>query len=102
MSTAAIGIRIRVERRRLRLSQAAFGALGGVGVGAEKHYEMGHRAPRADYLARLAAHGVDVLFLVTGARLPAHWRDQVADLMRASAPANPDGGQPIELTLQDL
>ena len=63
-----IGRRLRQERKRLGLSQKAMGELGGVAANAQGKYESGERAPRADYLAALAAAGVDVLFVLTSRR----------------------------------
>lgn len=65
-----IGDRLREERDRLGLSQAAFGELGGVKANAQGNYEKGDRSPDAAYLAAVAAHGVDVLYVVTGERTP--------------------------------
>jgi transcriptional regulator with XRE-family HTH domain len=74
---------------RLEINQTQFGALAGVGLKAEQHYEMGRRAPSAAYLARLAAAGVDVLYVLTGVRLPDIWRDQIA-----AAQGEPVGDRP--------
>ncbi|EPJ88100.1 Cro/CI family transcriptional regulator [Pseudomonas sp. CFII64] len=65
-----IGQRLKKERLRLKLSQSALGAIGGVETNAQGNYENGIRSPRADYLARIAAAGVDVGFVVTGFVLP--------------------------------
>ncbi|WP_220816081.1 helix-turn-helix domain-containing protein [Pseudomonas paralcaligenes] len=65
-----IGDRLREERDRLGLSQAAFGEIGGVKANAQGNYEKGDRSPDAAYLAAVAAHGVDVLYVVTGERTP--------------------------------
>lgn len=66
-----IGDRLREERERLRLSQGAFGAIGGVKGNAQGNYEKGDRFPDAAYLALVAAKGVDVLYVITGRRTPA-------------------------------
>lgn len=66
MST--IGERLRDERERLGLSQTALGAIGGVLKQAQLKYEQGSRMPDAAYLAAVAAHGVDVGFVLTGNR----------------------------------
>jgi len=60
------GERLRTERERLGLSQAAFGELGGVQKVAQINYEKGKRHPDAEYLAAIAAAGVDVLYVLTG------------------------------------
>ena len=65
-----IGSRLREERERLKLTQRAFGDIGGVEPNAQGKYESGERAPKADYLAAVAAHGVDVLYVLTGRREP--------------------------------
>lgn len=67
---SGIGARLREERERIDLSQAAFGAIGGVKANAQGKYESGERSPGADYLAAVAEHGVDVLYVVTGERKP--------------------------------
>lgn len=64
------GERLREERERLRLSQAAFGEIGGVKANAQGKYESGERFPGADYLEAVAAYGVDALYVVTGERKP--------------------------------
>jgi transcriptional regulator with XRE-family HTH domain len=64
-----IGSRIREERERLRLTQRAFGEIGGVEPNAQGKYESGERWPKADYLAAVAREGVDVLYVLTGQRL---------------------------------
>ena len=61
-----IGKRLRQERKRLNLTQSALGAIGGVEANAQGHYESGQRLPRADYLFRIAAAGVDISRVVTG------------------------------------
>lgn len=65
-----IGQRLKEERLRLKLSQSALGSIGGVETNAQGNYESGSRYPRADYLSRIAAGGVDVAYVVTGLRLP--------------------------------
>ncbi len=59
------------ERKRVALSQSAFGEAGGVQKRAQINYEKGERQPDAAYLERLAAIGVDVLYVLTGRRAPA-------------------------------
>jgi transcriptional regulator with XRE-family HTH domain len=64
----AIGSRIREERERLKLTQRAFGEIGGVEPNAQGKYESGERWPKADYLVAVAQKGVDVLYVLTGER----------------------------------
>lgn len=61
-----IGPRLKRERTRLKLSQSALGAIGGVETNAQGNYENGLRYPRADYLSRVSEAGVDVTYVVTG------------------------------------
>ncbi|GAB7530177.1 helix-turn-helix transcriptional regulator [Pseudomonas sp. 3A(2025)] len=61
---------MRKERERLGLSQRAFGEIGGVEANAQGKYESGDRAPKADYLAAVAAKGVNVLYVLTGRPTP--------------------------------
>ena len=67
---SGIGSRLRQERERLGLSQKAFGVIGGVEANAQGKYENGDRAPKADYLSRVAERGVDVLYVLTGTPTP--------------------------------
>ena len=62
--------RLREIRKGMNLTQADFGALAGVTVTAQLNYEKGTRNPDKAYLERLAAHGVDVVYLLTGERIP--------------------------------
>lgn len=63
-----IGPRLREERTRLKLSQSGLGAIGGVETNAQGNYESGARSPKADYLLRIAEAGVDLNYVLTGAR----------------------------------
>jgi len=64
----SIGDRLREERTRLSLSQELMGDAAGVRKQAQLKYEKGERSPDAEYLARLTAIGVDVLYVLTGER----------------------------------
>lgn len=65
---SGIGERLREERSRLRLSQSALGAIGGVETNAQGNYESGSRSPKASYLEKIATAGVDISYVVTGFR----------------------------------
>ncbi|MFJ7788929.1 helix-turn-helix domain-containing protein [Pseudomonas sp. NPDC096925] len=65
-----IGERLREERVRLGYNQADFAAIAGVAKTSQFNYEKGERSPDAAYLAAVAEKGVDVLYVVTGARSP--------------------------------
>ena len=60
--------RLRGERARLGLNQTDFAALGGAALDSQSRYETGKHQPNAEYLARLADKGVDVIYLLTGRR----------------------------------
>jgi transcriptional regulator with XRE-family HTH domain len=86
-----IGKRLRQERKRLKLTQSALGAIGGVEANAQGHYESGQRLPRADYLFKIAAAGVDITRVVTGvdasarADLPAFSTTQTSQVAEGDA-----------------
>ncbi|MDF3935337.1 helix-turn-helix domain-containing protein [Pseudomonas citronellolis] len=65
-----IGDRLKEERVRLGLNQTDFAALASVAKTSQFNYEKGDRSPDAEYLAAVAAVGVDVLYVVTGNRTP--------------------------------
>ncbi|WP_286976855.1 helix-turn-helix transcriptional regulator [Pseudomonas sp.] len=69
MQTCAFGERLRVERERLGLKQEELGQFGGVNRNTQGKYEKGDRSPDASYLAAVYERGVDVLYVVTGARM---------------------------------
>ena len=60
--------RLREERERMELSQEDFAAMGGVKKNAQHNYEKAARMPDVQYLISLAAHQVDVVFILTGRR----------------------------------
>lgn len=64
----AIGERLREERKRLKMTQAVFAQVGGIGLSALKMYEGNERDPGATFLAAIASEGGDVQYIVTGAR----------------------------------
>lgn len=68
---SGFGPRLREERERLGLTQRVFGDVGGVEPNAQGKYESGERTPRMDYLAAIAARGVDALYVLTGTHTPA-------------------------------
>lgn len=68
MST--IGIRLRQERVRVGLTQRQLGLLGGVAANTQGFYEKDKRSPRADYLSKILAAGVDVVYILTGTPVP--------------------------------
>ncbi|KEY87629.1 helix-turn-helix domain-containing protein [Pseudomonas capeferrum] len=65
-----IGERLKEERERLGLNQTEFAALAGASKNTQYNYEKGERSPDANYLAAAAHQGVDILYVITGQRLP--------------------------------
>lgn len=64
--TSPLGGRIRQERIRLGVSQAALALRVGVHRKSQVNYELGQRKPDTDYLQALAREGVDVGYVLTG------------------------------------
>jgi transcriptional regulator with XRE-family HTH domain len=67
-SSLNIAERLRVERKRLGLTQEAFGRLGGVTKTAQSLFEAGKNRPGSEFLEALYLNGVDVCFIFTGKR----------------------------------
>ncbi|MFC4923862.1 helix-turn-helix domain-containing protein [Delftia deserti] len=81
--------RLKEERKRLGLNQESFGTVAGVSQMSQLNYEKGVRKPDAEYLMAIAAHGVDVSYLLTGLRS-----------FDPSAALHPSPGQTIAARLQ--
>lgn len=60
--------RLREARLDMRLDQLAFADLGGVKKNSQVNYEAGRTPPTVEYLYRLADHGVDIGYILTGRR----------------------------------
>jgi transcriptional regulator with XRE-family HTH domain len=58
--------RLKTERGRLGLTQAELAELGGVHLNSQAGYERDTSSPTAEYLARVAMHGVDISYLFHG------------------------------------
>lgn len=65
-----IGARLRDERERLGLSQEALGTRIGTTGRTIKKYEANETSMRATELLQLSGLGADVLYIVTGEKLP--------------------------------
>lgn len=96
------------ERTRLGLTQALFGAHGGVVKFTQFNYEKDVASPSVDYLYKLEKLGVDIGYLLTGQRTaPASIkRDELdqrtADLVRRWALLGEPAKHLVETTLQLL
>lgn len=64
----ALAERLRAERSRLKLNQAAFAEAGGVSRVTQVGYEAGTSVPSIAYLARLSAVGADAGYILCGVR----------------------------------
>ncbi len=65
-----IGARLQSERKRLNLNQDQLASIVGVSKRALASYESGSREAGSLLLNLAASAGVDVLYVVTGQRLP--------------------------------
>lgn len=72
----SISDRLIEGRKALGLSQQALADRVGIALRSQQNYEKGDRSPDANYLAAVAAAGVDVLYLLTG--VPAGKRQAAA------------------------
>lgn len=85
-----IGLRLKEERERLRLSQTLFAELANSTQNTQYLYESGKRMPDAIYLSTVAIAGVDISYVLTGGKSvnAAITQMEVAllDNYRASAP----------------
>jgi transcriptional regulator with XRE-family HTH domain len=66
-----MGSRLREVRQHSGLSQAEFGAIGGVKKRAQINYENDARQPDGKYLDALALAGYDISYIITGTPNPA-------------------------------
>jgi transcriptional regulator with XRE-family HTH domain len=62
------GHRLREERLRLGMSQDQLGTIARQSRKSVLRYESEERAPDAHFLEAIAAHGADVLYILTGRR----------------------------------
>jgi transcriptional regulator with XRE-family HTH domain len=60
------GKRLKASRVTLGYSQAAFAEAGGVSRATQHVYESDVRVPDVEYMTKLHAIGVDILFVMTG------------------------------------
>ncbi|MDM0091660.1 MULTISPECIES: helix-turn-helix transcriptional regulator [unclassified Variovorax] len=63
---SSIGSRLRDQRERLEYNQSDLAEIGGTTRKSQFLYETDARRPDADYLAAIAAVGLNVLFILTG------------------------------------
>lgn len=63
---SSIGSRLREERDRLGYNQSELAEIGRTQRKSQFNYETNARRPDADYMAAIAAAGVNVLYVLTG------------------------------------
>ena len=97
------GARLKEERQRLGLKLAAFAALVGTDTPKQSMYENDRRGLRADYLSRIAAAGVDIVYVLTGRRSEGEWLDEKAKAFLAACLELPiELQQAVMRLLEDL
>jgi transcriptional regulator with XRE-family HTH domain len=97
------GARLAEERKRLGLKQAEFASLVGTDVPKQSLYENDRRELRADYLARLAAAKVDVVYVLTAKRSEGAWLGEEATrLLSAYLALPPDLQEALLRFVDDL
>lgn len=79
-----IGERLREERERTGLNQADFAAIGGASKRSQIDWEKGVAAPNATFLSAVAAHGVDVTYVITGVRMDEVSRQHLTRMLEFS------------------
>jgi transcriptional regulator with XRE-family HTH domain len=93
----SFGSRLAEERKRLGLKQAEFADLVGTDVPKQSLYENDRRELRADYLARLAERGVDIVYVLTGRRNENKWLGHgPSDLLSSYLALPPEMQQALE------
>lgn len=70
MTNTSPFVRIKEERKRLKLTQAAASALAGVTRETWSRYEAGSVSPGMEVLAAFAMAGADAQYVLTGLRAP--------------------------------
>ncbi|MEA3046950.1 MAG: hypothetical protein QOJ53_1282 [Sphingomonadales bacterium] len=93
----SFGTRLAEERKRLGLKQAEFADLVGTDVPKQSLYENDRRELRADYLARLAVGGVDIVYVLTARRSEGEWLGEgPSDLLSSYLALPPEMQQALE------
>ena len=93
----SFGSRLAEERKRLGLKQADFADRVGTDVPKQSLYENDRRELRAEYLARLVDHEVDVVYILSGRRSGAESLGEGASaLLSAYLALPPDLQQALE------
>lgn len=85
------------------MRQAEFSALVGIDVPKQSLYENDKRELRGDYLAKLAAADVDIVYVLTGRRNEGQWLGQGAsELLSAYLSLPPEMQDALDLFVRAL
>lgn len=68
--SVSIGERLREERDAQNLTQEALASALGITKKTQGLYERNERSPSADYLSAVQGLGMDVMYILTGQRMP--------------------------------
>jgi transcriptional regulator with XRE-family HTH domain len=97
------GSRLAEDRTRLGLKQGEFADLVGTAIPKQSLYENDRRELRADYLARLADAGVDIVYVLTARRNEGDWLGRgPSDLLTDYLALPPDLQQALEAFVRSL
>lgn len=96
-----IGKRLKEERERLGFTVVAFAEA----AGSKKHtvidWQNDVSSPPAAKLAMLARHGVDVMYVLTGVRLPLDYQQNIEAMIKVTAEVDPDGSGSVTKELHE-
>jgi transcriptional regulator with XRE-family HTH domain len=79
----SLGTRLNEERVRLGLTQTAMAELGGVKQNTQRAYEQDRQTPTTEYLQRLMASDLDVMYLFYGVRFKVAESKETAEILAA-------------------
>lgn len=89
-----ISERLKAEREALGLSQQALADKTGIALRSQQNYEKGDRSPDSEYLAKLAALGANVLYILTGEPGATASKAHAPAMAPAVSISGEDGGMP--------
>lgn len=92
MNFDSLGSRLRTARKALPRKQDEMAAICGVSREMWGKYERGVAIPGGEVLAKVAATGVDVLYILTGTHSAMQAQDALSDVRTATAAAVELGG----------
>lgn len=98
---SSIGERIRSERDRLGMSQPEFAKLAGTTKQTLFSWETDKTYPNAGQMAALTKAGVDVMYVLTGVRLPLDYQQNIEAMIKVTAEVDPDGSGSVTKELHE-